>query len=75
MVSPVRYSSFKEVRWKRRQPSVTIVLVAVLLAATFFYSEIVFLLLAGVYVMYGPILQFVRFMRHRQAGGPASPPV
>jgi CDP-diacylglycerol--serine O-phosphatidyltransferase len=72
MVSTVRYSSFKEVRWKRRQPSVMIVLVAVMLAATFFYSEIVFLLLAGIYIMHGPILQLWRSVRHRQAGGPAA---
>jgi CDP-diacylglycerol--serine O-phosphatidyltransferase len=75
MVSTVRYSSFKEVRWKRRQPSVMIVLVAVLLAGTFFYSEIVFLLLAGIYVMHGPILQLWRSVRHGQAGGPAARPI
>jgi CDP-diacylglycerol--serine O-phosphatidyltransferase len=73
MVSTVRYSSFKEVRWKRRLPSAAIILLAVLLAATFFYSEIVFLLLAIIYVMHGPLLQFVRFMRHRHTGGPVAP--
>ncbi len=72
MVSTVRYTSFKEVRWKRRMPSVMIVLVAVMLAATFYYSEMVFLLLAGAYLLHGPVFQFVRFMRHRHARGSVS---
>lgn len=74
MVSTVRYSSFKEVRWKRRMPSVMIVLVAVLLAAIFFYSEILFLLMAGLYVLHGPVLQVMRLMRHRHTSSPVSRP-
>jgi hypothetical protein len=53
-------------------PSVMIVLVAVMLAATFYYSEMVFLLLAGAYLLHGPVFQFVRFMRHRHARGSVS---
>lgn len=67
MVSTVRYSSFKEVRWKRRVPSAMIVLLAVLVAGTIFFSEVAFLLLAAVYILHGPTLQFVRFLRHRHS--------
>jgi hypothetical protein len=45
--------------------------VAVLVGVAFFYSEIMLLLIAGVYVLQGLTLQLVRVVRHRLAARPA----
>lgn len=68
MISTVRYAGFKDVRWRRRVPSIAIVLLALVVGAIVFYSELTLLLIAGGYVLHGPILQAMRFLRHRHAG-------
>jgi CDP-diacylglycerol--serine O-phosphatidyltransferase len=71
MVSRLRYYSFKDIQWTRRQPSVTFVLIAIIAGAFFFTSQITLLLLAGVYVLAGVIQQIVRMVRHRHVSAPA----
>ncbi len=66
MTSTVRHYSFKDIPWTRRQPSLAIVLVALLAAAIFRYSEDVLLLLASTYALSGLTLHIVRAVRHRQ---------
>lgn len=65
MTSRIRFSSFKDVAWTRRQPSSAIVLLALLFVAIWFYSEYVLLLLATTYAATNVALQIVRTVRHR----------
>lgn len=65
MTSTVRFYSFKDVSWTRRQPSIAIVLLALLGAAIWMYSEFVLLLLATSYAATNVALQVVRSLRHR----------
>jgi len=65
MTSTVRYYSFKDIPWSRRQPSVTIILLVMLAAIIVKYSEVVLVILAGTYAVAGLILHLVRFLRHR----------
>ena len=60
MVSAIRYRSFKDMPWTRRQPSLTIVLIAFLVWSIVVYSDIVLILLAGVYTISGVVLHLVR---------------
>ncbi len=75
MISTVRYAGFKDVSLRRRLPSVAVVLIALLIAAAFVYSELTLLVLASVYVLHGVVLQAMRFFRHRHASTPVSRPV
>jgi CDP-diacylglycerol--serine O-phosphatidyltransferase len=65
MTSTVRFYSFKDLPWTRKQPSLTIVLLALLGAAIWRWSEEVLLLIAGVYTAVGVTLHVVRLLRHR----------
>jgi CDP-diacylglycerol--serine O-phosphatidyltransferase len=71
MPSTIRYYSFKDVQWARRQHSVAFVALALLLAAIFFYSEIALLIIAVAYVLSGPTAHLVRVVRHHTASRPA----
>lgn len=65
MTSAIRFYSFKDVGWTRRQPSIAIVLLALLGAAIWMYSEFMLLLLATSYAATNVALQIVRSLRHR----------
>src|SRR5712692_5511814 len=65
MTSTVRYYSFKDIAWTRRQPSLAIVLVALLVGAVFFYSKVVLLVLGASYAAAGIVFHIVRVVRHR----------
>jgi phosphatidylserine synthase len=65
MTSTVRYSSFKEIPWTRKQPSVTIILLCLLVGVIWRYSEVALLVLAGTYALAGLVLHVVRVLRHR----------
>ena len=65
MISTVRYYSFKDIPWTRKQPSITIILLFVLVAVIWKYSEAVLVILAGTYAVAGLALHIVRFLRHR----------
>ncbi len=72
MSSTVRYRSFKEIPMARRQPSLIIVLIALLVWLIVFYSEPVLMVLATSYVAAGVALHAWRVVqRHRAAAHPA----
>ena len=71
MSSTVRHYSFKDIQWTKRQPSLAVVLLALLVAAILFFSHLTLLLIAGAYTLHGVVLQLVRFLRHRTASKPA----
>jgi CDP-diacylglycerol---serine O-phosphatidyltransferase len=71
MSSTLRYYSFKDVQWTKRRPSLAIVLLVLLGGAILKFSQITLLLMASAYVAHGPVLQLVRYVRHRLASRPA----
>jgi CDP-diacylglycerol---serine O-phosphatidyltransferase len=71
MASTIRYPSFKGIPWGKRQPSVTIVLLALLVWLVVVYSEPVLLLIASTYMASGLTIYVVRVVRHRLVSRPA----
>jgi CDP-diacylglycerol--serine O-phosphatidyltransferase len=71
MVSSVRYPSFKQIPWGKRQHSLMIVVGAILIWSIVVYSEIVLMLIASAYVAAGFTLYLVRLVRHRLVSRPA----
>lgn len=67
MTSTIRYSSFKEIPWKRKQPSLAIVLLILVLWVIWKFSEPVLIVLACSYAAAGVALHIVRMVRHRSA--------
>src|SRR6202045_5264324 len=61
MTSTIRYSSFKEIPWTRKQPSLAIVLLCLVLGVVWRYSEYSLVVLAGSYAAIGVALHLVRF--------------
>src|SRR4030095_2731968 len=73
MTSTIRFYSFKDLPWTRKQPSLNVVLLALLAPAIGRWSEFVLLLIAGSYAATGVALHLVRFLRHRAVSRTASP--
>jgi CDP-diacylglycerol--serine O-phosphatidyltransferase len=71
MASTVRFRSFKDIPWARRQPSVLIVPIAVLVPLIFFLSEVTLTLIATCYVAIGIALHLVRMFRKHSVSHPA----
>jgi phosphatidylserine synthase len=67
MSGSFRYYTPKNVQWSRRQPSVTVVVLALLIGAIVYFSRITLLCIASAYALHGIILQLVRVVRHRLA--------
>ena len=67
MSSTVRYYSFKDIEWTRRQPSLAIILLVLLAGAIVRFSQITLLIIASVYLIQGVTLYLVRLVRHRTA--------
>ena len=67
MSSSFRYYTPKNVQWSRRQPSVTVVVLALLIGAIVYFSRITLLCIASAYALHGIVLQLVRVVRHRLA--------
>jgi CDP-diacylglycerol--serine O-phosphatidyltransferase len=65
MVSTIRYASFKVVPLGRRQHSLIIVAVGLLVWSMVVYSEIALLLIAASYTFAGVAIHLVRLVRHR----------
>jgi len=65
MTSTIRYYSFKDLPWTRKQPSFAIVLLGVLVAVIWRYSEVALIILSCTYAAAGVSLHLVRFVRHR----------
>jgi len=67
MSSTVRYSSFKDIEWARRRPSLVVVLLVLLIGAIVLFSEITLMTLASTYLASGITMYIVRSVRHRMA--------
>jgi CDP-diacylglycerol---serine O-phosphatidyltransferase len=67
MSSTVRYSSFKDIEWARRRPSLLVVLLVLLIGAIVLFSEVTLMLMASLYLLSGITLYVVRTVRHRLA--------
>ncbi|MGA7624019.1 MAG: CDP-diacylglycerol--serine O-phosphatidyltransferase [Candidatus Acidiferrales bacterium] len=67
MSSTIRYFSFKDIPLTRRQPSLAVVLLALLVGAVVYFSHQTLLAIAAVYTAHGPVMQLVRTVRHRLA--------
>ena len=65
MTSTIRYYSFKDIPWTRKQPSLTIVAVGLLVAVIWRFSEYALVIFACTYAAAGVALHIVRFLRHR----------
>ncbi len=65
MTSTIRFYSFKDLPWTRKQPSLAVVFIALLGAAIWWWSEEVLLLVAATYTAAGVTLHVVRLLRHR----------
>jgi CDP-diacylglycerol--serine O-phosphatidyltransferase len=65
MTSTVRYYSFKDIPWTRKQPSLAIVLLCLTVALVWLYSEYVLVLFSCSYAAAGIALHVVRLLRHR----------
>ncbi|HLZ11663.1 MAG TPA: CDP-diacylglycerol--serine O-phosphatidyltransferase [Candidatus Acidoferrum sp.] len=65
MTSTIRYYSFKDLPLTRKQPSLAIIALLMLLAVVWTFSEIALVIFACAYAATGVALHFVRFFRHR----------
>ncbi len=65
MVSTIRYYSFKDIPWTKKQPAFLIVILILLAGMIWVYSEYVLVMLACSYAAVGVVLHLVRFLRHR----------
>jgi CDP-diacylglycerol---serine O-phosphatidyltransferase len=65
MTSTVRYYSFKDIPWARKQPSATVILVVMLVGIIWRYSEYVLVIIAVTYAIAGIILHLLRLFKHR----------
>jgi CDP-diacylglycerol--serine O-phosphatidyltransferase len=72
MTSKIRFYSFKDLPWSKKQPGILILLLAILGAAVWKFSEWALLLLACTYAITGLTLHVVRFIRQRMVSRPAS---
>jgi CDP-diacylglycerol--serine O-phosphatidyltransferase len=65
MTSTIRYYSFKDIPWARKQRSLSIVVLGVIVAVIYVYSEYALVILACSYAAVGLGLHLVRFVRRR----------
>jgi CDP-diacylglycerol---serine O-phosphatidyltransferase len=65
MTSTIRYYSFKDIPWTRKQPSLAVVTLCLLVAVIWRYSEFALVLLSCSYAAGGLALHVVRLLRHR----------
>lgn len=67
MSSSLRHFSFKDIPWARRQQSLAVVVLVILVGAIVRFSQLTLLVIASGYAVHGIILQLVRVVRHRTA--------
>ena len=65
MTSTIRYYSFKDIHWTKKQPSLAIVLLCLLVWVVFRFSEFTLVILGCTYAAVGVILHLVRLLRQR----------
>jgi CDP-diacylglycerol--serine O-phosphatidyltransferase len=75
MTSTIRFYSFKDVPWGKKQPAFLILLTLLLLAVIWNFSEIALISIACTYAITGFTLHLVRFFRHRVFARTASRPL
>jgi CDP-diacylglycerol--serine O-phosphatidyltransferase len=73
MTSTIRFYSFKDLPWGKKQPAILLLLTLLLLAVIWNFSEIALLFLACTYAITAVTLHLVRFFRHRLVSRTASP--
>jgi CDP-diacylglycerol--serine O-phosphatidyltransferase len=71
MSSRIRYRSFKDIPIARRQPSLLIILIGLLIWLIALNSEVVLMLMATIFVASGLMLHVVKMVRHRLVSQPA----
>src|SRR5215471_18196919 len=67
MTSTIRYYSFKDIPWTKKQPSATVIVLLLLIAVIWKFSEIALVIFACTYAVTGVALHLIRFFRHRMA--------
>lgn len=67
MSSTIRYSSFKDIEWARRRPSLVVLAIVLGIGAIVLFSEIALMVLASAYLVSGITMYVVRTVRHRLA--------
>ena len=67
MTSTIRYYSFKDLPWSRKQPSLGIILVLIIFGVAWVYSEYFLMIFACSYAAIGLALHVVRYFRQRLA--------
>jgi CDP-diacylglycerol---serine O-phosphatidyltransferase len=67
MSSSMRFYSFKDIQWTRRRPSLAVILLALVVGAAVKFSGPTLFALMVAYTAHGPIMQLIRFVRHRTA--------
>jgi CDP-diacylglycerol--serine O-phosphatidyltransferase len=65
MISTIRFYSFKDLPWGKKQPGILILLLLIFLAVVWNYSEVTLLLLACTYAIAGVALHVIRYTRQR----------
>jgi CDP-diacylglycerol--serine O-phosphatidyltransferase len=65
MVSTIRYYSFKDLPWTRKQPAFLILFLIIIGALIWAFSEAVLVTFAGTYAVAGVLLHLARFIRQR----------
>jgi CDP-diacylglycerol--serine O-phosphatidyltransferase len=73
MTSTIRFYSFKDLPWGKKQPGVLILILLVFLAVVWNYSEIALLLIACSYAVAGVTLHIIRYARQHSASRTAAP--
>jgi CDP-diacylglycerol--serine O-phosphatidyltransferase len=67
MTSTIRYYSFKDLPWSRKQPSLGIIVVLIIFGVAWIYSEYFLMIFACSYAAIGLALHLVRYLRQRLA--------
>ncbi len=73
MVSTIRYPSFKELDLRNRKPFVSVIGIGLLIAAIYYYSEYVLLVLASIYAFSGVLSKLIGWVRPRRVSPEPSP--
>ena len=71
MSSTLRFFSFKDIPLTRRQPSLAVIVLALLRRRHRVFLAATLLLITAAYMLHGPVMQLVRTVRHRLASRPA----
>jgi CDP-diacylglycerol--serine O-phosphatidyltransferase len=65
MSSSLRFFSFKDIPLTRKQPSLAVILLALLVASVFYFSHQMLFIITACYTLHAPILQIFRHFRLR----------